>query len=150
MTDTPDLLPGQARDVVTFGHETARVMSNGAIVGRSEPFAKVFASWRAVKRKVGVTAWAILEGIALDAHRTTTPNRVDYRVYTRCAMSETTTIRVDRSTHQELRRLSDRDQLSISETVARAVRALRQDEMGRQLAAPTTEDDQAWLDADLG
>ena len=65
-------------------------------------------------------------------------------------MSETTTIRVDRSTHQELRRLSDRDQLSISETVARAVRALRQDEMGRQLAAPTTEDDQAWLDADLG
>ena len=65
MTDTPDLLPGQARDVVTFGHETARVMSNGAIVGRSEPFAKVFASSRAVKRKVGVTAWAILEGIAL-------------------------------------------------------------------------------------
>ena len=43
-------------------------MSNGTIVGRSEPFAKVFASSRAVKRKVGVTAWAILEDIALDAH----------------------------------------------------------------------------------
>ncbi|HKJ56495.1 MAG TPA: hypothetical protein VJ978_10955 [Nitriliruptoraceae bacterium] len=40
MTDTTDLLPGQARDIVTFGHETGRVMSNGAIVGRSEPFAK--------------------------------------------------------------------------------------------------------------
>ncbi|HKJ54702.1 MAG TPA: hypothetical protein VJ978_01830 [Nitriliruptoraceae bacterium] len=67
MTDTTDLLPGQARDIVAFGHETGRVMSNGAIVGRSEPFAKVFASSRAVKRKVGVTAWAILEDIALDA-----------------------------------------------------------------------------------
>lgn len=65
-------------------------------------------------------------------------------------MSETTTIRVDRSTHQELRRLSARDHTSISETVARAVRALRQDEMGRQLAAEPTDDEHVWLDADLG
>lgn len=65
-------------------------------------------------------------------------------------MSNTTTIRVDRQTHQELRRLSERDHSSISDTVARAVRALRQDEMGRQLATETSDHDQAWLDADLG
>ncbi|MBW3578866.1 MAG: helix-turn-helix domain-containing protein [Actinobacteria bacterium] len=57
----------QARDVVAFGQEIGRVLSDGRIVGRAEPFAKVFASSRAVKRAVGVTAWAILEDIALDA-----------------------------------------------------------------------------------
>lgn len=65
-------------------------------------------------------------------------------------MSETTTIRVDRSTHEELRRLSARDHTSITDTVARAVRCLRQDEMGRQLTAQPADDEQAWLDADLG
>lgn len=65
-------------------------------------------------------------------------------------MSDTTTIRVDRNTHQELRRLSERDHTSISDTVARAVVALRQDEMGRQLTAEPADDEQAWLDADLG
>lgn len=65
-------------------------------------------------------------------------------------MSETTTIRVDRSTHQELRRLSERDHTSIADTVARAVRTLRQDEMGRQLTDQPTGDEQIWLDADLG
>lgn len=65
-------------------------------------------------------------------------------------MSETTTIRVDRTTHQELRRLSRRDHTTISETVTRAVRALRQDEMGRQLTSPPRDDEQVWLDAELG
>jgi DNA-binding transcriptional ArsR family regulator len=57
----------QARDVVAFGHEVGRVLSDGRIVGRAEPFAKVFASSRHVKRAVGATAWVILEDIALDA-----------------------------------------------------------------------------------
>ena len=57
----------QARDVVAFGQEFGRVLSDGRIVGRPEPFAKVFPSSREVKRAVGVTAWAILEDIALDA-----------------------------------------------------------------------------------
>lgn len=57
----------QARDVVAFGHEVGRVLSDGRIVGRAEPFAKVFASSRDVKRAVGATAWVILEDIALDA-----------------------------------------------------------------------------------
>jgi len=57
----------QARDVVAFGREVGRVLSDGRIVGRAEPFAKVFASSRQVKRAVGATAWVILEDIALDA-----------------------------------------------------------------------------------
>jgi DNA-binding transcriptional ArsR family regulator len=59
---------GQARDVVTFGQEVGRVLSDGKVVGRAEPFAKVFPSSRSVKRAVGPTAWVILEDIALDAH----------------------------------------------------------------------------------
>ena len=65
---TPEPLENlQARDVVAFGQEVGRVLSDGRIVGRAEPFAKVFPSSRSVKRAVGVTAWAILEDIALDA-----------------------------------------------------------------------------------
>jgi hypothetical protein len=59
--------PRQARDVIAFGAEHGRVLSDGRIVGRREPYAKVFPSSRAVKRAVGLTAWAILEDIALDA-----------------------------------------------------------------------------------
>ena len=62
-----EVQPHQARDVVAFGQEVGRVLSDGRIVGRAEPYAKVFPSSRAVKRVVGVTAWAILEDIALDA-----------------------------------------------------------------------------------
>lgn len=57
----------EAGDVMAFGQEVGRVLSDGRIVGRAEPFAKVFSSSRAVKRAVGVTAWAVLEDIALDA-----------------------------------------------------------------------------------
>lgn len=57
----------QARDAVEFGHDFGRVLSNGRIVGRAEPFAKVFPSSRDVKRAVGLIAWGILEDIALDA-----------------------------------------------------------------------------------
>ena len=57
----------QASDVMAFGQEIGRVLSDGRIVGRAEPYAKVFASSRAVKRAVGLTAWAVLEDIALDA-----------------------------------------------------------------------------------
>ncbi|WP_370325817.1 hypothetical protein [Euzebya sp.] len=59
--------PTQARDVVAFGQEIGRVLSDGRIIGRAEPYAKVFPSSREVKRAVGVTAWAVLEDIALDA-----------------------------------------------------------------------------------
>ena len=57
----------QARDVIAFGQEVGRVLSDGRVVGRAEPFAKVFPSSRDVKRVVGPTAWVILEDVALDA-----------------------------------------------------------------------------------
>jgi len=59
--------PRQARDVMAFGQEVGRALSDGRIVGRAEPFAKVFASSRVVKRAVGLVAWGVLEDIALDA-----------------------------------------------------------------------------------
>jgi NitT/TauT family transport system ATP-binding protein len=52
---------------MAFGQEVGRVLSDGRIVGRAEPFAKVFASSRAVKREVGLAAWAVLEDIAAAA-----------------------------------------------------------------------------------
>ncbi|MDQ3432553.1 MAG: hypothetical protein M3467_10125 [Actinomycetota bacterium] len=36
----------QARDVMAFGQEIGRVLSDGCVVGRTEPFAKVFPSSR--------------------------------------------------------------------------------------------------------
>jgi hypothetical protein len=46
----PDDKAREARDVIAFGQETGRVLSDGRIVGRAEPFAKVFPSSRVVKR----------------------------------------------------------------------------------------------------
>jgi len=57
----------EARDVMAFGQEIGRVLSGGRVVGRAEPFAKVFASSRLVKRAVGLAAWGVLEDVALDA-----------------------------------------------------------------------------------
>lgn len=59
--------PRRAADVMAVGQEIGRVLSDGRIVGRAEPFAKVFPSSRVVKRAVGLAAWAVLEDIALDA-----------------------------------------------------------------------------------
>ena len=39
---------------------------------------------------------------------------------------------------------------TIDETVSKAIRALRQDAMARDLAAKLTEVETAWLDADAG
>lgn len=65
-------------------------------------------------------------------------------------MSDTTTIRIDRLTHEELKRLARQRGTTVSDTVARAVRVLRQEQMGRELAAQMHDDEATWLDADLG
>ncbi len=65
-------------------------------------------------------------------------------------MRGTTTIRVDRTTHEELKRLAQRRDSTVTETVSEAVRLLRQDEIGRQLAEPLQDAEIEWLDADLG
>lgn len=65
-------------------------------------------------------------------------------------MSETTTVRVDRATHEELRRLARERNSTVAETIARAVRVLRQEEMGGDLAGPLGDEESDWLDAELG
>lgn len=65
-------------------------------------------------------------------------------------MTDTTTIRVSRETHDELRRIATEHHRTVADTVSRAVRLLRQDEMGRELASPLTDEDVSWLDADAG
>ncbi len=66
------------------------------------------------------------------------------------AMAETTTIRISRVTHARVTRLAAQRHETIDETVSNAIRALRQDAMGRDLATDLTDDEVAWLDADAG
>jgi hypothetical protein len=65
-------------------------------------------------------------------------------------MGETTTIRVSRVTHASVTRLAIERHETIDQTVSRAIRALRQDDMGQDLASELTDDEAAWLDADAG
>jgi Arc/MetJ-type ribon-helix-helix transcriptional regulator len=63
---------------------------------------------------------------------------------------QSTSVRIDTQTHQELKRMADDLHLSVGETVRYAVRRLHQEQMGSQLNAALTEQEVAWLDADLG
>jgi len=76
---------------------------------------------------------------------------VDVSVYTGYGpgMSDTTTVRIDRATHEEVRRLARDHDITVAEAVARGVRLLRQERMGQQLAEPLTDTEREWLDADL-
>lgn len=61
-----------------------------------------------------------------------------------------TSVRIDRESHAELKRLSAKLDTSLRDTVKLAIRALRQQEMGRELSAPLRDDEREWLGADLG
>jgi hypothetical protein len=63
---------------------------------------------------------------------------------------QSTSVRIDVSTHDELKRLASELGTTVGATVTLAVRSLRQARMGTDLAAPLTEDDTSWLDAELG
>jgi hypothetical protein len=63
---------------------------------------------------------------------------------------QSTSVRIDQATHQELKRLAGELGTSVGETVALAVRRLRQDRIGEELKAPLSKDEVGWLDADLG
>lgn len=69
-----------------------------------------------------------------------------------CSMicMQTTSVRIGVSTHAELKRLAIELGTSVGETVAIAVRRLRQEQIGRQLAAPLMPAELDWLDAELG
>ncbi len=63
---------------------------------------------------------------------------------------QSTSVRIDHVTHQELKRLADQLGTTVGETVALAVRRLRQDRIGEELTVTLRDDEVAWLDADLG
>lgn len=62
---------------------------------------------------------------------------------------QSTSVRIDGETHEELKRLASELGTTVGHTVALAVRALRQERVGEQLARPLSDDEAAWLDADL-
>ena len=61
-----------------------------------------------------------------------------------------TSVRIDRETHEELKRLALELGTTVGEAVAIAARRLRQQRIGRELKAPLTKAEVDWLDADLG
>ncbi len=63
---------------------------------------------------------------------------------------QSTSVRIDVKTHQDLKRLAQDLGETVGETVALAVRKLRQDQIGQQLTEELVADEVAWLDADLG
>ncbi|MFV0522970.1 MAG: hypothetical protein ACK5RL_00500 [Acidimicrobiales bacterium] len=63
---------------------------------------------------------------------------------------QSTSVRVDADTHSEIKKLAELLGTTVGETVALAIRRLRQDRMGEQLRAPLTTSETDWLDADLG
>ena len=63
---------------------------------------------------------------------------------------QSTSVRIDAATHEDLKRLAAELHTTVGNTVSLAVRALRQDRVGADLTAPLREDESAWLDAELG
>ncbi|MGI9611174.1 MAG: hypothetical protein ACR2NL_12850 [Acidimicrobiia bacterium] len=63
---------------------------------------------------------------------------------------QSTSVRIDAVTHRELKKLAASLGATVGDTVALAVRRLRQDEMGAELRGDLTDEEVSWLDADLG
>ncbi|MEX2626075.1 MAG: hypothetical protein WD225_04280 [Ilumatobacteraceae bacterium] len=63
---------------------------------------------------------------------------------------QSTSVRIDGTTHDELKRLASELDTTVGNTVALAVRALRQVRVGSDLMAPLRDDETDWLDAELG
>lgn len=63
---------------------------------------------------------------------------------------QSTSVRIDVTTHRELKKLASSLGTSVGETVALAVRRLRQDQIATDLKGDLTAPEAAWLDADLG
>ncbi len=64
-------------------------------------------------------------------------------------MAATKMLRVSDRTHDGFRREAKRRGATIDEVAAAALRALRQKDMGEQLAAPLDDGETEWLDASL-
>lgn len=63
---------------------------------------------------------------------------------------QSTSVRIDTATHEDLKRLASELGTSIGDTVALAVRRLRQEQIGKELRTPLTAQETQWLDAEIG
>jgi hypothetical protein len=63
---------------------------------------------------------------------------------------QSTSVRVDVGTHRQLKVLAASLGVSVGDAVALAVRRLRQDRIGADLAQGLSAEEVDWLDADLG
>lgn len=63
---------------------------------------------------------------------------------------QSTSVRIDVGTHRELKKLAASLGVSVGDTVALAVRRLRQDRIGSDLRDDLTATEVDWLDAELG
>lgn len=63
---------------------------------------------------------------------------------------QSTSVRIDRATHDELKRLASDLGTTVGHTVSLAVRSLRQAQIGSQLQAELTSAEVDWLNADIG
>jgi predicted transcriptional regulator len=63
---------------------------------------------------------------------------------------QSTSVRIDSATHEDLKRLAAELNTTVGNAVTLAVRALRQERIGADLAADLNGDEAAWLDAELG
>jgi hypothetical protein len=61
-----------------------------------------------------------------------------------------TSVRIDAATNEELKRLAAELNTTVGNAVTLAVRALRQDVVGAELATPLRDDEVCWLNADVG
>ena len=61
-----------------------------------------------------------------------------------------TSVRIDRDTHDELKKLARELGTTVGEAVAIATRRLRQQRIGHDLRAVLADDEVDWLDAELG
>ena len=61
-----------------------------------------------------------------------------------------TSVRINVTTHDDLKRLAAELNTTVGNTVTLAVRALRQDRIGADLRTNLRADEVEWLDADLG
>jgi hypothetical protein len=63
---------------------------------------------------------------------------------------QSTSVRIDTATHDELKRLASDLGTTVGHTVTLAVRSLRQDQTGSQLQTDLNPAEVDWLNADIG
>jgi hypothetical protein len=61
-----------------------------------------------------------------------------------------TSVRIDASTHEDLKRPAAEFDTTVGNAVTLAVRALRRDRVGHELQSALRGDEISWLDAELG